>query len=275
MEPFLLKHPSFFHLHEWEKRFPQLVAGFTTKTGGVSQGSFHSLNTGFHVGDQMPDVCANRKIIATKLQMPLSNWVGAKQTHETAIRTISAFDKGLGSESYENAFAQTDGFFTYEKNILLTLCFADCVPIYFVAPKQGAIGALHAGWKGTVGEIASEMVSVFKASGIPLEDIYVAIGPSICSKCYIVDNRVIEFVENLVEDVEEKPYNQISEGQYCLDLKELNRYILLKSGILDKNIAITKYCTCCDADYFYSHRRDRGSTGRMMSYIGWREEAKG
>jgi copper oxidase (laccase) domain-containing protein len=79
-------------------------------------------------------------------------------------------------------------------------------------------------------------------------------------------------VQKLLEEYDEKPYNLISEGQYQLDLKHLNAIILEKSGVPKHQIDISTYCTSCHDDLFYSHRRDKGRTGRLMSFIGWKEE---
>ncbi|WP_066318257.1 peptidoglycan editing factor PgeF [Bacillus sp. FJAT-29814] len=270
MEPFVLKNESLFMIDGWMNRFPGLTAGITSKHGGVGKGSFQSLNMGFHVGDDVNDVCINRETVAHLLNFPLESWVGAQQTHDIMIRKISIADRGTGSNSYNQAFEGTDGFYTNEKGILLTLCFADCVPLFFIAPKSGMIGAAHAGWKGTVGGIAREMIITWEQEGIRPEEIFVAIGPSICKNCYIVDNRVINLVENILEDVDGKPYNLINGNQYSLDLREANRLLLLKTGVPEENILVTGLCTSCD-NSFFSHRRDKGSTGRILSFIGWKE----
>jgi polyphenol oxidase len=272
MEPFILKETSHFIIKDWIERFDGLVAGFTTKNGGHSKHSFSTLNTGFHVGDREEDVCSNRGNLSKSFAIPLNQWVGAEQTHNIHVKKVSFSDRGHGSDSYTNAIKDTDAFFTYDKNLLLTLCFADCVPLYFIAPKYGAIAIAHAGWKGTVGGIAKSVINVFEDENIPVSEIFAVIGPSICEKCYIVDDKVMSFVENLVEDVEKKPYNRIKENQYHLNLKELNKQILLKTGLKESNIQVTGLCTSCDSDYFFSHRRDKGNTGRMMSFIGWKEE---
>jgi YfiH family protein len=146
------------------------------------------------------------------------------------------------------------------------------VPLYFLHEKTGAIGIAHAGWKGTVGGIGREMAKFYSNEGIDLGEVRAVIGPSICESCYIVDDRVISKVQKILEDVEIKPYNLINDNQYHLDLKELNKQILLNAGIFEANITITEYCTSCHQDYFFSHRRDKGRTGRMMSFIGWKEE---
>ncbi|MFB5194094.1 peptidoglycan editing factor PgeF [Neobacillus sp. KR4-4] len=270
MEPFVLKNQSFLTIENWVSKYPGLVAGITTNKGGVSKGDYKSLNLGFHVGDIQSDVCSNREKVSDLLTFPLKSWVGAEQTHGIHLKKISKLDRGKGSNSYENAIKDTDGFYTNEEGVLLTLCYADCVPLFFIAPESKMIGVAHAGWKGTVGQIAREMIIAWKREGINPEQILVTIGPSICEKCYIVDKYVINLVENTLEDVEILPYNLIKEGQYSLDLREVNRQILIKSGVPNTNIQLTNFCSSCDKEFF-SHRRDQGKTGRMLTFIGWKE----
>lgn len=274
MEPFILSKDEFFSIKEWMERYPGLEAGFTTKNGGVSKQAFSGLNFGFHVGDEQGAVCQNRLLLANKINFPLDSWIGAEQTHGVRIQKVSKKDQGRGSEDYDSSFNDTDGFFTDETGILLTLCYADCVPLYFIEPDSRLIGAAHAGWKGTVSGIGAEMINKFQQNGAKTEKISAVIGPSICKKCYIVDERVILLVKNVLEGVESLPYNQVSEGQYSLDLKELNRQILLKAGVKNENIHVTDFCTSCHSEHFYSHRRDKGNAGRMLAYIGWKEDSR-
>jgi polyphenol oxidase len=273
MEPFVLKNESFFSIESWIRQFPGLAAGMTTKNGGASKGNYETLNLGFHVGDDRSDVCINRGKVSEFLKFPLNTWVGAEQTHGIHLKKISKADRGKGSNSYEDSFKDTDGFYTNEEGILLSLCFADCVPLFFIAPESRMIGIAHAGWKGTVGQIAKEMINAWGREGITPQQIFVAIGPSICEKCYIVDQRVINLVENTLVDVETLPYNLINDGQYSLDLREVNRQIIVNSGVPDTNIQMTGFCSSCDKEFF-SHRRDQGRTGRMASFIGWKETTK-
>jgi len=271
MEPFGVKSQSFLLIENWVKQFPGLAAGFTTKCGGNSKGDFDSLNLGFHVGDDLKDVCENREKVAELLDIPLNQWVGAEQTHDIVVKKITRADCGKGADSYESAFKGTDGFYTDEEGILLTLCFADCVPLFFIAPERKLIGTAHAGWKGSVGQIAKQMITAWGGESVKPEQIFVAIGPSICEKCYIVDERVKNLVENSLVHVEKKPYNLLKDGQYTLDLREMNKLILLASGVPEENILVTQFCSSCNQEKFFSHRRDKGNTGRMMSFIGWKE----
>ena len=142
MDPFILKEKEFFHLAEWVRMFPDLSVGFTTKNGGKSDQVYESLNMGFHVQDTKETVCDNRLILAEKLDFPLQSWVGAQQTHEVHIKTISKSEKGIGARTYESAFKRTDGFITFERGILLTLCYANCVPFTFCIPNRMRLALL-------------------------------------------------------------------------------------------------------------------------------------
>ena len=272
MEPFKVQKEEYFVIDDWMQNERNLVVGFTSKNGGASKEHFTSLNLGLHVEDKKESVLENREHLAKVLSFPLDHWVGAQQTHETNIVKVTKRDQGKGASKYEDAFKHTDGFFTFESGTLLTLCYADCVPLYFFHPGSKAIGIAHAGWKGTVHGIAERMVQCFQSEGIDASEILVAIGPSICENCYIVNEPVIKLVKNILEDVDIKPYNLISDDQYTLDLKECNKQILLKSGVSSDHILTTNLCTSCQKDHFFSHRRDHGKTGRMMSFIGLKED---
>ncbi|WP_102271535.1 peptidoglycan editing factor PgeF [Cytobacillus massiliigabonensis] len=272
MEPFVLKDTRYFLIKEWMDKFPNLVAGFTSKNGGISKSYFSTLNLGLHVNDTITSVKENRQCVADALHFPVENWIGAEQTHKVNIEIVSKKDAGIGSLSYEESFKDTDGFFTYDKNILLTLCYADCVPLFFIHEESGAIGLAHAGWKGTVNGIAEEMVKLYKGRGMEEKEIHVIIGPSICRTCYIVDEPVITLVKKKLGDNMNHLFHQRQENQFELDLKEVNKAILLHAGVLEENIQVSDFCTSCHEEHFFSHRRDKGSTGRMMSFIGWKED---
>ena len=266
---FKLNQESLFVIEDWQKD-STMVAGITNRLGGVSNYPENSLNMAFHVNDEIEKVVVNRQKIASKLDFPLQNWIGAKQTHETNIHTVTSKDIGSGSVNYETALEATDGLFTMEKDILLTLCFADCVPIFFKSKDNKAIGIAHAGWKSTVGLIAPKMIDLFEKNGIRKNDIEIVIGPSICQECYIVNSTLINHVQNILDTNIIKPYEEIGEDQYLLDLKLLNKLLLQNVGIASEQIKTTEYCTSCSNDLFFSHRKEKGHTGRIMSYIGMR-----
>ncbi|WP_026559436.1 peptidoglycan editing factor PgeF [Bacillus sp. J37] len=260
-------------LTDWNRLIKGLTVGFSTKSGGVSTGEFTSLNLGLHVQDQPEDVSENREVLAKSLSFPISRWVFAEQVHSNRIVKVNKSSCGKGRLSYEDGLAACDGVYTTEKGVMLSLCFADCVPLYFIAPKHSLIGLAHAGWKGTVKDIAGEMVRKWRLNeGIDTDDIYVAIGPSIGDCCYVVDDHVISSIDKRVLDYKPLPYKPLANGKYQLDLKLLNEYYLRNAGILKKNVLVSDLCTSCEKELFFSHRRDNGKTGRMLSFIGINEE---
>ena len=202
------------------------------------------------MNDSIASVRENRKCMAETLQFPVENWIGAEQTHKINIEVVAENAAGKGSLSYDESFKDTDGFFTFDKNILLTLCFADCVPLFFFHEETGAMGVAHAGWKGTVNGIAAEMLTLYKKNGIGEKDVHVVIGPSICRNCYVVDEPVITLVKNRLGDQLDVPFNQIQENQYELDLKEVNKAILLQAGVLEENIQVSNFCTSCSCWWY-------------------------
>lgn len=268
MEPFIIKEKQLLRLINWKGLSPSLVGGITTKNGGVSQGDFSSFNCGLHVQDVTEDVLENRSTLAALTGFPLESWVVSEQVHGNKVQLVTASDKGKGAASTASALKNTDGILTKEKGLLLTAFYADCIPLFFYDPEAEIIGIAHAGWKGTVKEIAKEMVTQFEKNGSIRENILVTIGPGISPEHYEVDEYV---ASQIATDVREKVLTDKGGGHYSLDLKELNREILLHCGILRHNIDITNYCTYREHDLFFSHRRDQGRTGRMLGFIGMLE----
>ncbi len=271
-EPFVMaEEKPFLHLQEWEERFPGLVAGFTIRTGGVSELPYGSFNMGLHVGDDAAHVVTNRKALAEHLQLPFEAWTCADQVHGNQVCRVVA--SGAGRESLENVIQGTDGLYTEKAEVLLASFYADCVPLFFLDPASGAIGLAHAGWKGTVGRIAEEMVKAFETEYHANRDkLLVAIGPSIGGCCYEVDERIMERVRESAKHWEGS-VSPSQNGRYMLDLRKLNTEILLEAGISKGNIATTDWCTSCRTDLFFSHRKEAGAsgtTGRMASFIGWK-----
>ncbi|WP_282138026.1 peptidoglycan editing factor PgeF [Rossellomorea aquimaris] len=270
-EPFNRETESYYSINTWTKSNPRLVAGITTKWGGVSTGPFHSFNMGLHVGDDESSVIQNRQLLASSLMMPVESWAAAEQTHGNNIHTVGKVDMGKGAEHYHTSIQDTDGFIARNENILLTMCYADCVPLYFLDEDSGTIGLAHAGWKGTVLQIGPKMVDAYMEKGASMSSLEVVIGPSICKNCYVVDDYVINKVKKTLEDENNLPYNLKEEGQYYLDLKKLNEQLLVQAGLNAEQIHTSSYCSSCHNEFF-SYRRDGGKTGRIMSFIGWKEK---
>lgn len=281
MEPFVKQDrqgPGLFKLRVWEELEDGLTAGFSGRDGGKGEAPYDCLNLALHVGDRPEDVMANRKLVAEALGFTLEDWTCGEQVHDNRIAVIGERDRGKGSLDRQSAVQDTDGLLTNVPGVLLTSFYADCVPLYFWDPVQKAAGLAHAGWKGTVAEIARQMVDrMVSEYGSRPEDIRTAIGPSIGPCCYEVDDRVMARVRDLGLSASGNShgsgvlYTDKGNGKYMLNLKEINRHIMIKAGILADHIECTSWCTSCRNDLFFSYRKDGGTTGRMASWIGMRK----
>ena len=284
MEPFQLQKPEaaegpvLLNVKKWTEAYPELTAGFTTRNGGVSSEHFNSLNCALHVHDNEADVIHNRELVAKACGMPFEAWTCGEQVHGSHVHVVTEEERGKGRLNREDAIQNTDSLVTDVTGVLLTSFYADCVPLMFLDPIQRVVGLAHAGWKGTVSNIGAATVHKMQEQfGCRLEHIQAAIGPSIGSCCYEVDERVIGEVQRVLagdpqaEQVQNDIIRPTTSGHAMLDLRELNRHLLIQAGILATNIECTTLCTGCNIDMFYSHRMEGGTTGRMMSWIGWKK----
>lgn len=239
---------------------------FTTKHGGISEGYLASLNLGFGRGDSKETVTQNYQNICSVLGVEVESLVLSKQIHETNIEEVTYKDKGNGI-IHPNKWESVDGIYTREKGITLVTHYADCVPLFFYAPKHQIIGMAHAGWRGSVGEIGKKMVEEWMHKyNVPVEDIEVGIGPSIGACCFEVHADVAdEFIKKFgkASFIVESKIN----GKYNINLWECNKQSLIKCGIKAENIAISELCTCCHDDIFFSHRKTMGNRGTLAAIM--------
>jgi YfiH family protein len=273
MEPFQLGtgnngDSSLLMLQSWCETHG-ITAGFTTRDAG---------NTALHVGDDPLVVIDNRRRVTEQLGWAYEVFTCAEQIHGSHVHVITSEDAGRGREDRQSAIADTDAMITNKPDVLLAMYFADCVPLYFYDPITQSMGLAHAGWKGTISEIAARTVEKMRTSfGVQTENLLAAIGPSIGSCCYEVDESVLKHVRPLLETLQEG--NELIEvmdiikthdsmDRAYLDLKHLNRQLMIKAGILPSRIEMSSWCTACRTDLLFSHRKENGVTGRMMSWLG-------
>ena len=159
---------------------------------------------------------------------------------------------------------EADGLITSLQATPLLIFTADCVPIVFYDKKQGVVALAHAGWRGTYGNIAGEMVNIMRNKyGCKVEDVKTIIGPSVSVDNYEVSHDLIEkFAALEVQD-----YYKENDGKYYLDLWQLNKELLRKCGILEENIKIIDFCTVRDNDKFFSYRLDNATPKRIGTII--------
>ncbi|WP_298784200.1 peptidoglycan editing factor PgeF [uncultured Marinococcus sp.] len=264
--------PEPFHLLtngilELQMNSKAAAAGFTTRVNGEGNPPYESRNTALHVGEDRNVTINNRLITAEHIGRPLSTWTAEEQVHGSRIVEVSRSDAGKGSEQRETSVAEADGMITESKEVTLVSFYADCVPLFFYAESAAMAGLAHAGWKGTAADIGAEMIRAFADKGVPPEQIYVAIGPAISGANYEVDETVLSAFKSQLDFSDGEPWVEKADGRYALDLKTANRLLLEQAGIPPERIAVSGYCTYAEEDLFFSHRRDNGKTGRMMSYI--------
>nr|WP_307989475.1 peptidoglycan editing factor PgeF [uncultured Niameybacter sp.] len=249
----------------WEND-PQMVHCFTSKLGGVSTGICESLNLGFNRGDERKNVLENYRRVGELIGTDIEHMVLTNQVHETKIEEVHLEDGGNGLLR-PNKWENLDGIYTKDKNLTLVTHYADCVPLFFYAPKYGMIGMAHAGWRGTVNEIGKKMIDIWQHEhNIPLEAIEVGIGPSIGPCCFEVDKDVANvFLEKFGHQSFIKENKKTN--KYHIDLWACNAYSLETIGIKPNQIAKAEMCTCCENDFFFSHRKTQGKRGTLGAFM--------
>lgn len=240
---------------------------FSTRLGGVSEGEFAEMNLSYTRGDKKESVDENFRRIAQILGMEMGDFVCSDQTHTTNVRVVTSKDKGKGV-IYPKDYTDIDGLITNEKGIVLSTFYADCVPLYIVDPVHEAIGLSHSGWRGTVKRMGKVTLEAMRENyGTMPEDVYVAIGPSICQSCYEVSQDVAqEFMNEFGESGDELIYRK-ENGKYQLNLQHANKIVFLEAGVKAENLEITDICTCCNADVLHSHRASQGRRGNLGAFL--------
>lgn len=241
--------------------------GFTTRLGGVSEGHLSSLNIGMHRGDSPENVAENYRRLGKAIGFSAENLVLANQIHTDTVRVVTEKDC-LGSLSHRD-YPECDGLVTNTPGVALTVFTADCTPILLHDPVTGAVGAVHAGWRGTALGIAKKAVdTMVSAFGCHALNICAAIGPNIGPCCFETDGDVPEAMLSALGEAA-RPFIRACEGKFYVDLKQINALWLRRSGVTD--IAISEHCTACSPALFWSHRVTKGVRGSQGATIVCKE----
>jgi YfiH family protein len=247
---------------------PQLVQGFTSRSGGTSTGDYESLNLGLNCGDNPDNVARNREILAQSLGIQPEQMVYAEQVHGSSVAVVTADSPRL--------IAGTDALITNERGVYLTLLFADCFPIYIVEPHKRIAAIAHAGWRGLDSTIirstTERLVSSF---GVSPSLCQVSVGPGISAENYEVDSDVADrFRESSSAgaSVAVMPKREMT-GKWDLNLRSIIFTQLLTLGYRPESISMCDIDTYSSSAEFFSHRRESQagkSTGRMAAVLGFR-----
>jgi YfiH family protein len=237
-----------------EARLEAGTAAFTTRIGGVSAAPFDGLNLGVFTEDERESVVENRRRLAAALGFSPERVAIGHQVHGAELERHGGPQHPSPFSDPDSPIPAVDGHVTAEPSLPLLVFVADCVPVALSGP--GGVAMLHCGWRGLASGIVAEGADAVGATEA-------AIGPSIGPCCYEVGEEVLATFAGLGEGV--------ARGR-MLDLPEVVRRLLREAGV--GGIESSGLCTSCEADLFYSHRRDAGRTGRQAGLV-WRDGESG
>jgi YfiH family protein len=231
----------------------KIIAAQSTRLGGMSKAPYHSLNLGKSTNDNPEHVLENRKLFFSSIGSDVSNVAMSGQVHQTEILLAN---KPIMEKGYDAIISNTP-------QLCIAVSIADCTPILIHDTKNNAVAAIHAGWKGTAAGIVSKtllkMQQQFNTKG---ENCLAYIGACIGYDAFEVDDDVAKYFNESV-----KKFNA-NNNKFYIDLKTENKSQLLQAGLTEKNIEVSGYCTVSHNNLFFSHRKEKGITGRMMVSIG-------
>jgi hypothetical protein len=231
------------------ERFPH---GFTTRSGGVSPAPWNAMNLGGGLGDAPERVAENWERLRA-----------AADVRFARVRQVHGDRVVVATEPHE-PLEEADAVATATAGVAACVSVADCVPVLLADPRSGAVAAVHAGWRGSLAGIGARAVALLveRFCADP-EELLAAVGPSIGPCCYEVDPDLAErFRAAFGPSVANS-----SPSQPRLDLWLANERTLRSAGLRARNVEVLGRCTSCDPERFYSHRRDRGQTGRQVGFI--------
>lgn len=235
----------------------------TTRTGGVSGGTYASLNLGVHVGDALEDVQANRELLRQAIGVQP---VFMQQVHGVDMTELQSSDVGRTDITADAAVTQAVG-------VACTVMVADCLPALICSPDGSVVAAAHAGWRGLAqGVLERTLARCAALAQLPVQEMHIWLGPCIGPTAFEVGSEVLDAY--LAVDAQAiMHFAQQETGKYLANLPALARQRLARLGVqsVHGNDGSAAWCTVSQVAQFYSHRRD-GSSGRFAALI-WREVA--
>lgn len=237
---------------------------FTTRCGGVSGGAFASLNLGSNRGDDPEHVRENYRRVCVLFGVDENGACVTNQVHKNVVRTVTAADRHvcLGPTPYE-----ADGIVTASIGLPLFCFTADCVPVLLWDEKGRAAGAVHCGWRSSVGDILGNALAAMNALGAENGAIHAAIGPAIGRCCFETDDDVPEAVSAWLAGDTEGLFDRRADGKTLVDLRAANARRLVSLGLRPEHIDISGECTFCSHDKYWSHRYTKGRRGSQGAVI--------
>ncbi|MGN0452863.1 MAG: peptidoglycan editing factor PgeF [Ruminococcus sp.] len=246
---------------------PFINHAFSTRLGGVSQGEFASMNLSFGRGDCDENVRENYKRICKAAGFSYESLTASAQVHEAVVRRVTAENRGVGIYKPKDMLS-VDALVTNDPAVTLVTYYADCTPIFYVDTKTHAVALAHAGWRGTVKDIAGSVIRKMQTEfSTDPKDLVCAIGPVVGKCCYEVSEDCAEHFFELFGRNTSVVTKAEKEEKYMVDLALANKLLLLRTGVKEKNIVISDLCTNCSSDLLWSHRATGGKRGTMAAFL--------
>ncbi|MEA4956069.1 MAG: peptidoglycan editing factor PgeF [Pseudoflavonifractor sp.] len=240
--------------------------GFTTRTGGVSQGIFSTLNLGTNRGDDPALVRENYRRVCAALGLDTGKLVFSSQVHGPAVRCITSADIGKGLDRPLDYDA--DGLITDIPGVALTVFGADCLTVLLCDPVRRVVAAVHTGWRGTALGIVERAVEQMSGHyGSDPADILAAIGPGISSCCFETDEDVPNAMTAALGASVLPFLSGGGGGKFHVDLKGINALRLERAGLSPDHVDLSPDCTFCRPDRYWSHRYTGGERGSQAALI--------
>ena len=240
--------------------------GFSTRLGGVSTGIYASMDLGTTRGDDPACVRENYRRFFAAIGADAGRLAMSNQVHGDVVRAVTAAD--IKKDLYDPEGYEVDGLVTDIPGLSLVIFGADCLPILFYDPVRRVVAAAHAGWRGTVLNIAAKAVQAMGFYGCEPANILAAIGPGISKCCFETHEDVPNEVTAALGSSAVHFIEVIEGGKFKVDLKGINAMLLEKAGLSAANIAVSGDCTVCLHDKYWSHRYTRGERGSQAAVIG-------
>ncbi|MBA4420463.1 MAG: peptidoglycan editing factor PgeF [Anaerolinea sp.] len=230
-----------------------------TRNGGISLTPWNSLNLGGTVGDEPQHVAENKNRVMQAYRLDLEGVFDVWQVH--SADWVYATNHRRVNEPHQRA----DIIITDKPGLTLMMRFADCVPLFVYDPINHASGMAHAGWQGTLKNVAGMLVKAMKEKfASQPESLLAGIGPAICMEHYPVGVETFAQFKELPGCAEESAVST-SNGSHHLDLKKINELQFRLAGV--NTVENSSMCTACQEELWFSHRRDKGRTGRFGAFI--------
>ena len=256
----------------WEE-YRDIFHFSTTRRGGVSEGSFASMNPGLYTDDDPAAIRRNIELLADTVGFDADLLFMPRQVHKDRIEKIDAAFLGFNEAGRKARLDGVDALMTDLPGVCVAVATADCVPVLLYAPDRKAVAAVHAGWRGTVSGIARKTVfRMIEAYGCDPACMVAGIGPSIGPDAFEVGEEVVEAFFNAGMPMDRILRRNPASGKAHIDLWEANRWQLLEAGLSPRRIELAGICTyTCHTTYF-SARRLGIRSGRILSGIGLEEK---